>query len=55
MKQMEEMILKEGVVLPGEILKVGSFLNQNIDTTLLVKHADITLATTAEVEALFAA
>lgn len=27
----------------------------NIDTTLLVKHADITLATTAEVEALFAA
>ena len=27
----------------------------NIDTTLLVKHADISLATTAEVEALFAA
>lgn len=27
----------------------------NIDTTLLVKHADITLATTAEVEALFSA
>ncbi len=35
MKQMEDKILKEGVVLPGDILKVGSFLNQNIDTQLL--------------------
>ena len=35
MKQMEEKILSEGKVLPGEILKVGSFLNQNIDTTFL--------------------
>lgn len=35
MKQMEEKILKEGEVLPGDILKVGSFLNQNIDTVLL--------------------
>ena len=35
MKQMEEMILREGQVLPGDILKVGSFLNQNIDTNLL--------------------
>lgn len=35
MKQMEEKILTEGVVLPGDILKVGSFLNQNIDTKLL--------------------
>ena len=40
MKQMEEMILREGVVLPGEILKVGSFLNQNIDTTLLGQMAE---------------
>ena len=35
MRQMEEMILREGVVLPGEILKVGSFLNQQIDTGFL--------------------
>lgn len=39
MKQMEEMILREGVVLPGNVLKVGSFLNQNIDTTLLGQMA----------------
>lgn len=39
MRQMEEMILREGVVLPGEILKVGSFLNQNIDTNLLAAMA----------------
>ena len=31
MKAMEEMILKEGKVLPGGVLKVGSFLNQQID------------------------
>lgn len=37
MKQMEEKILREGVVLPGDILKVGSFLNQNIDTQLLAE------------------
>ncbi len=35
MKQMEEKILREGQVLPGDILKVGSFLNQNIDTEFL--------------------
>ena len=40
MKQMEEKILREGQVLPGDILKVGSFLNQNIDTTLLTSMAD---------------
>lgn len=40
MKQMEEMILREGVVLPGNVLKVGSFLNQKIDTTLLSQMAD---------------
>ena len=39
MKQMEEMILREGQVLPGDILKVGSFLNQNIDTVLLGQMA----------------
>jgi xanthine phosphoribosyltransferase len=32
---MEEKILAEGSVLPGGILKVGSFLNQQIDTAFL--------------------
>lgn len=32
---LEQKILTEGQVLPGEVLKVGSFLNQQIDTTLL--------------------
>ena len=40
MKQMEEKILKEGQVLPGDILKVGSFLNQNIDTQLLAQMGE---------------
>jgi len=35
MKLMESMILRDGKVLPGGILKVGSFLNQQIDTDLL--------------------
>ena len=39
MRQMEEMVRREGKVLPGEILKVGSFLNQNIDTQLLAAMA----------------
>ena len=39
MKEMEEKILSEGQVLPGEILKVGSFLNQNIDTAFLGRMA----------------
>ena len=40
MKQMEEKILAEGQVLPGDVLKVGSFLNQNIDTVLLGQMAN---------------
>ncbi len=32
---MEEKILKEGEILPGNILKVGNFLNQQIDTDFL--------------------
>ncbi|MBO5305994.1 MAG: xanthine phosphoribosyltransferase [Clostridia bacterium] len=40
MKELEEKILKEGVVLPGEILKVGSFLNQQIDVAFLQKMGD---------------
>ena len=35
MRLMEEKILKEGTVLPGGILKVGNFLNQQIDTAFL--------------------
>ena len=33
---MEDRILAEGKVLPGEILKVGDFLNQQIDPELLM-------------------
>ena len=40
MKQMEDKILREGQVLPGDVLKVGSFLNQNIDTQLLADMAE---------------
>lgn len=32
---MEEKILREGEILPGNILKVGNFLNQQIDTDFL--------------------
>ncbi|MBR7082158.1 MAG: xanthine phosphoribosyltransferase [Oscillospiraceae bacterium] len=35
MRLMEERILSEGRVLPGYILKVGSFFNQQIDIELL--------------------
>ena len=34
-RALEQRILTEGQVLPGEVLKVGSFLNQQIDTILL--------------------
>lgn len=34
-KALEEKILKEGQVLPGNVLKVGSFLNQQIGTAFL--------------------
>ena len=40
MKELEEKILREGVVLPGEILKVGSFLNQQIDVAFLMHMGD---------------
>ena len=35
MELMEQKIRAEGKVLPGGILKVGSFLNQQIDTAFL--------------------
>ena len=35
MQEMEAKILAEGQVLPGGVIKVGSFLNQQIDTDFL--------------------
>jgi xanthine phosphoribosyltransferase len=35
LKALEEKILKEGVVLPGNILKVGNFLNHRLDVAFL--------------------
>lgn len=37
MKAMEEKILTTGKVLPGNILKVGNFLNQQLDVPFLVE------------------
>ena len=39
MKALEEKILLEGVVLPGGVLKVGSFLNQQIDVPFMNEMA----------------
>ena len=35
MKKMEDKILAEATVLPGGVLKVGSFLNQQVDTVFM--------------------
>lgn len=40
MKALEEKILKEGQVFPGEILKVGDFLNQQIDVQFLLEMGE---------------
>ncbi len=37
MKALEQKILKEGRVMPGNILNVGSFLNQQIDASFLTQ------------------
>ena len=37
MKALEEKILKEGKVYPGGVLKVGSFLNHQIDVSFMSK------------------
>lgn len=37
MKALEDKILREGTVLPGHILKVGSFLNQQLDVAFLME------------------
>lgn len=39
MKALEEKIIREGTVLPGGVLKVGSFLNQQIDVVFLREMA----------------
>ena len=35
MKLLEEKILKDGLILEGDILKVDNFLNHQMDTVLL--------------------
>jgi len=40
MKAMEEKILKEGRILPGDVLKVGSFLNQKLDSIFLFEAGE---------------
>lgn len=40
MKALEEKILKEGKVLPGNILKVGSFLNHKLDVRFLMQMGE---------------
>lgn len=40
MKALEEKILKEGSVLPGNILKVGSFLNHQIDVDFIMQMGE---------------
>lgn len=40
MKELEEKILREGKVFPGNILNVGYFLNQRIDTDLSFKMGE---------------
>ncbi|MDY3071305.1 MAG: xanthine phosphoribosyltransferase [Eubacteriales bacterium] len=37
MRSLEDRILKEGTVLPGNILKVGSFLNHQIDVDFIME------------------
>ncbi|MGI6280083.1 MAG: xanthine phosphoribosyltransferase [Acutalibacteraceae bacterium] len=37
MKALEEKILKDGSVLPGNILKVGSFLNHRLDVEFILE------------------
>ena len=50
MKAMEKKILEEGKVLPGGILKVGSFLNQQIDTSFLGEMAKRSEEHTSELQ-----
>ena len=40
MKLLEERIKKDGVVLPGNVLKVNQFLNHQIDPELMYKMGE---------------
>ena len=40
MKTLEEKIIKEGKILDGNVLKVGSFLNQRLDVEFLMSMGD---------------
>lgn len=40
MRELEDKIIQDGQVLPGGILKVGGFLNQQIDVPFLMKMGD---------------
>ena len=40
MKLLEEKILQEGIVYPGKVLKVGSFLNHQIDVPFMSRLAE---------------
>lgn len=40
MKELEERIIRDGLVCPGDVLKVGSFLNHQIDVQLMDAIAD---------------
>ena len=40
MDELKARILSEGKVLPGSIIKVGSFLNHKVDTALMGRMAD---------------
>lgn len=40
MKLLENTIIEKGIILPGDVLKVNSFLNEKIDPILLEKMAD---------------
>ena len=40
MRELEAKILQDGKVFPGNILKVDSFLNHQIDVEMLDKIAD---------------
>ena len=40
MQQLKERILREGRVLPGNIIKVDGFLNHRVDTALMRDLAD---------------
>lgn len=40
MKALEEKILSEGTVLPGNILKVGSFLNHRLDVDFIMEMGE---------------